>query len=251
MENTELELKKRFEELSNKAYSQGAYYFTDFLSMSDAAILYDTLNENDFTVFGGANGCERVMAKFGNASEFGYDQDFPILVIKAEPLILKFADDLNHRDFLGALMNLGIKREVVGDIVIQNKTALIFTTENMASYIAENFDKVKHTNIKCQIMTTDEVSQIIPYEKEMSEIIVASDRLDAVLSKIYNLSRSQSIEMFRAHKVFVNGRLYENNSGVLKEGAVVSVRGYGKFIYKGVKAQTRKGKLNISIEKYI
>jgi RNA-binding protein YlmH len=65
------------------------------------------------------------------------------------------------------------------------------------------------------------------------------------------MSRSESVELFRAKKVFVNGRLNENNSGQLKPGDKVSVRGFGRFKYMGVSGETRKGKLNVDVAMYV
>ena len=78
----------------------------------------------------------------------------------------------------------------------------------------------------------------------------ASERIDGVIAKVYNMSRSQSIEYFRAKKVYVNSRLCENNSYQLKQQDVVSVRGYGKFVYNGVGYQTKKGKLSVKVGIY-
>ena len=64
------------------------------------------------------------------------------------------------------------------------------------------------------------------------------------------MSRNESLNLFAAGKVFVDGRLSENNSRMLKEGETVNVRGYGKFLFKGVKYETKKGKLCMEIEVY-
>ncbi len=251
MKNDEQQLRKRFEELVRKAYNQSTYYFTDFLSMSDAAIVCDAVREVEYTLFGGADGCERVMARFGNPAQLGYEQEFPIAIIKIEPLLKKFADEFTHRDFLGALMNLGIERDVIGDILIREKTAYVFAAERIAQYIAENLDKVKHTNVKCTCMGTDEIKEAFTVNLREEEVIVPSERLDVILAKLYNMSRNQALDAFRERKVFVNGRLCENNSGSVNKGAVVALRGYGKFIYDGVKYETKKGKLSVSVRMYI
>ena len=81
-------------------------------------------------------------------------------------------------------------------------------------------------------------------------VLVASERIDGVIAKVYNLSRSQSIEYFRAKKIYVNSRLCENNSYQLKPGDVISVRGFGKFVYNGVGYQTKKGKFSVNVGIY-
>ena len=79
------------------------------------------------------------------------------------------------------------------------------------------------------------------------EVTVVSARIDAVISKVYNLSRTQSVELFRTGKIFLNGRICENNSCYLKGNDAVTVRGFGKFIYQGTERETRKGKLSVGI----
>lgn len=251
MENSEQHLKKRFEELAKRAYNQGVYIFTDFLSLSDASLVCEVSRNDEYVLFGGADGCERVMARFGNPQDIGYEQEFPIKVIKIEPLIKKFADKLSHRDFLGALMNLGIERDVIGDIMVRDNAAYVFAAERITDYITENFDRVKHTNVKCTLMDTGEIKEAFTLNLREEDILVASERLDAVISKVYNLSRSQTNEIFGGRKVFVNGRLCENNSAVIAVKDVVAVRGYGKFIYEGVSHVTRKGRLSAQISRYV
>ena len=86
---------------------------------------------------------------------------------------------------------------------------------------------------------------------ERKNCIVNSQRADGIIAKLYNLSRSQSVELFRDRKIFVNGRLNENNSGVLKTGDKVSVRGYGKFIFQGVAYETKKGRISVNVDMYV
>lgn len=72
------------------------------------------------------------------------------------------------------------------------------------------------------------------------EFVVSSNRCDAVVSKAYRLSRTQSAELFRAGKIFVNGRQYDRNSGILKAQDIVSVRGFGKFVFRGFYRRRKK-----------
>ena len=106
-------------DLSKKSEMNYRYTFTQFLSLDEQSMLKSIERElYSFTLFGGLNNCERVMARFGSPDDFGYEENFPITCLKAEPILKKFADDLTHRDFLGALMNLGIERNNIGDIIV-------------------------------------------------------------------------------------------------------------------------------------
>lgn len=120
--------------------------------------------------------------------------------------------------------------------------------DSMAEFICENLTQVKHTHVKCAI--TEEY-HIVPEEAPMQVIIqVQSLRVDAVLAKVYNMSREKSLELFRTGKVYVDGRLCENNSRQLKAGETVNARGYGKFILTGEPRETRKGKLAVEAAVY-
>ncbi len=245
------QLKKRFTELSEKSYNQNIYTFTGFLSLAEQEALFEVTGDRysrTFTLWGGHESCERRMARFGSAEEFGYEEDFPIVAVHVRPAMEKFADDLTHRDFLGAVMNLGIERSTVGDIFIEGKQAWIFCTERIAEYICESLDKVRHTSVKCRLAEGE--TAFTPKEPERMSLIVSGVRADAILAKVYNLSRNQSQDLFRAGKVYVNGRLCENNSYTPKEGDKISARGFGRFVFLGTGSETRKGRLNISVGVY-
>ena len=250
METEEL-LKKRFRELGQKCYQNNQYTFTGFLSPADLACFYEIEREFSYvpyTVWGGSELCERVMIRFGSEEELGYEEEFPITCIQAKPLMAKFADELTHRDFLGALMNLGIERSTLGDILIVENAAFIFCMSNMADFIMENLSKVKHTSILCE--RAEEVPTLTEQDKQEVKIQISSERIDAVVSKVYKLSRNEAIEFFRQKKVFVNGRQCENNSQQLKNGDMISVRGRGKFAYCGAQNMSKKGKINAIVVCY-
>ncbi len=244
--------KKRLTELANKAYTNSQYLFTTFLSMSELDIYYQIEREISYvpaTLFGGTQDCERVMIRFGSEELCGYEEPFPISCIEIAPLVEKFGEVLSHRDYLGALMNLGIERSTLGDIIIIEKTAYLFCTVKMAQYILDNLDQVRHTHVRCKLAEHVPESTITKLERK--SCLVSSARADSVIAKLYNMSRSQGVELFRAKKVFINGRLNENNSGTLKQGDRVSVRGYGKFIYQGTAYETKKGKLSVDVDVYV
>ena len=245
-------LQKRFVDLANQSYRNNIYTFTGFLSASEQDLFFRTLpqiGQISYTLFGGVEGCERQMLRFGSEDQLGYEEEFPICCVEIRPSAPKFADKLSHRDFLGALMNLGIERSTLGDIFIVDKTGYVFCHEKVADYMLANVDRIRHTSVKCKLLRKAPEA-VKPTLKE-EHLIISSERLDVVVAKLFHLSRSQSLLLFREKKVFVNGRCMENNSGVCKAGDVVSVRGYGKFIYGGCIHETKKGNLNITLERYV
>ena len=124
LEKEEALLIKRFKELENRSYNRGVYEYSDFLNMYEQDLLFKNINTS-FSLFGGYENAERQIAVFGNEEEFGYSPSYPIVCILVSPLMQKFADDLTHRDFLGSVLGLGIKRETIGDIIIKNNTGSI------------------------------------------------------------------------------------------------------------------------------
>ncbi len=251
MTDEEIYLQKRFKELGEKSWTSGQFFFTGFLSVSDISLLHETCDRSGirYTLWGGTENVERQMARFGDVEEIGYELPFPIAILHVSPLLMKFADDFNHRDFLGAIMNLGIKRETVGDIMVKDKEAYIFTDEKIADYIIENLDKVKHTHVKVQRI--EHLPEQMEAKRVEREILVSSTRLDVIVAGRYKMSRNQALLLFRGQKVFVNGRVCENNSYQVKEGDVISVRGFGKMEFRTISGETRKGRIYITVEDYV
>ncbi|HIW81876.1 MAG TPA: hypothetical protein H9742_10255 [Candidatus Acetatifactor stercoripullorum] len=241
-------LNNRLRELAEKSFQQNLFTFTGFLGLSEQDAFFRLERELSYagcTLFGGRENAERRMLRFGSPQEFGYDVPFPIVCIHIRPVAAKFADSLSHRDFLGALMNLGIERSTLGDIMAGDKEAYLFCADSMGDYICEQLAQVRHTSVTCTI--TENFEEIPTEEPVRQRIQVSSPRVDALLAKVYNKSRSDCLELFRAGRVFVDGRLCESNSRLLKGGETVNARGFGKFVYTGQTGETRKGKLNVEV----
>lgn len=247
MMNETEQLLKRFQELAEKAYARDICLFTNFLNLNELDIFYK--NENSFRyidteAFGGAIYCERKILRFGNLN-----LPYPVSCIHIRPVIKKFSDTLTHRDFLGALINLGIKRETLGDILVREDEAYVFCLDSMADFITDNLDRVKHTVITCR--KTEQIPETNLYNIKEKKLNTASLRLDALIGEVYDHSRSQSQQIIRERKVFVNGRLIENNSYTVKPEDTVTVRGMGKFIFDSVINTTKKGRYNILVKMFV
>ena len=242
-------LEKRLTELCENSRKNSAFYFTDFLSQAEVSDVAQRFSPSDVTLFGGAEGTERMIARFGNASELGYEVPFPIALLLVTPLNSKFADELTHRDILGALMNLGIERDIVGDIIIRGKNTYVFVVERMASVIESELCRVKHTTVRVDRIT--EAPEDIKPRFERSNLIVSSLRLDLIVSKVYHLSRQAAKDLFTDGNIFLNARLCTSPATPVKDGDIMSVRGFGKFIFRSVNHETKKGNLSVSIDRYI
>lgn len=244
--NEEEQLKKRFKDLADKAYSRDICTFTNFLGLMELNSFYEisgSLKYVEYELSGGAKYCERKMVRFGSL-----DTPYPISCLHLTPSLKKFSDYLTHRDFLGAIINLGIKRETIGDIIVKDNEAFVFCLDNISDFIIQNLDRVKHTVMKCEIAETIPDDSYIKITKR--EFNVASLRLDAVIGEVYKLSRSQAQQVIREKRVFVNGRLNENNSYALKPGDAVTVRKLGRFIFNDTSGITKKGRFYITADIY-
>ena len=237
----------RFRELADRAYRQNIYTYTDFLSVADQSVLLDMQAELSYMPFrfsGGVEGTERMMAGFGSAQLFGYEEPFPIACIRISPLQVKFAEALSHRDYLGALMHLGIERDVLGDIMIREAQAYVFCTSGMAAHIAASVTRIRHTSVQCTLL--EEMPAFLAPRYTEHQDTVVSRRADVVAAMVFHLSRSQINTLFVSQRVSVNGRITANHSYVLRDGDTVAVRGYGKFRFERELGHTKKDKLLIA-----
>lgn len=244
-------LKKRFLELSRNADSGCYFTFSDFLGLAEQSVFKQTLTKlpSRYTISGGTEGCERVIVRFGDTEEIGYDVPFPIKCILIRPKDEKFAEKLSHRDYLGAIMNLGIERDKLGDIVIREKSAFLFAHEDVSEYIIRELTRVRKTDVILEEAPPPPDGEL--FKTERRRVQANGERLDAVIAKLYSVSREDSLSLFKKKLVFADGRQIENNSYIPKVGEVISVRGYGRFIYLGYETLSRKGKLNIEVNVYV
>lgn len=239
---------KRFLDLADRSYERGYSVYSEFLGLSELTELQGTRYPVSVTLWGGWENAERAVACFGDREYFTDNSDYPIKCILIEPINQRFSDDLTHRDFLGSLMGLGIRREVLGDIIINENSGYLFCLDTISDYICENLTKVRHTTVKCR--ECDSVPTSAVPEPEDAELIVSSLRLDVIVSAVFNLSRSKSQELFLKERVFVNGSI-KGASFAVRENDVISVRGFGRFIFGGELRRTKKDRLVINVKVYV
>ncbi len=248
MNDEEILLSKRLLELGNAAYQRGIPMFSDFLTLNEQNILNQVITKMPpicVKTMGGYNLAERKVCAFYPDDYF--EEISPIVCIEIQPANKRFAEELSHRDYLGALVNLGINRAVMGDIVIGKSCAYVFCLEKISTFILNELCSVKHTPVISKICEFDE--QISINTEEISGS-VSSVRIDSILSLVTNMSRSKAITYIEEAKVFVNGKLITTNSYNLKEQDIISVRGVGKFKYVGITGTSKKGRTFVSVLKY-
>lgn len=234
---------KHFADLQRRAEKSGRTVFSDFLGMSSVSELNAMHLYPPPVFWGGFSGAERVVAAFGSPE----NEDFPISVISVKPVNQKFADELSHRDFLGAVLGLGIKRDVIGDIIINENCGYMFCSSGIADYITDNLREVKHTTVKAE--KCESLPSFAVPEPESAEYIVSSRRLDVLTAAVFGLSRKSAAELFSKEKVFVNGCL-KGASYTVSDGESVSVRGFGKFVFVRECRRTKKDRAVVEIKIY-
>ncbi|MGM9521131.1 MAG: YlmH/Sll1252 family protein [Oscillospiraceae bacterium] len=246
MDNDTL-IKNRFNELSQRSFNRGIWTFSEFLSLAEQDVLLSMRLPCPFSLYGGTDSAERRIAVFGSEELCGWIEPPPVECIKIAPAQQKFADKLSHRDFLGSLMALGLRREVLGDIEISDNTGYLFCLNTISDYIIDNLSEVRHTTVRCCRSEPPEALSVPP---EPTELVVASERLDALIAAVYRLSRSEAQELIAHEKVFLSGRLPSGAAAQVSPGTIVSVRGSGRFKYEGLSRETRKGRLRVTVRIY-
>ena len=156
----------------------------------------------------------------------------------------------NHSDYLGGIMKLGIKREKIGDIIVNQEGADIIVQKDMASYLQTQIQEL--TRFQKANITVKELEQlkIEQTKKEPMTILIPQMRLDVIVSEILHLSRNKANEIISQERVFVNYELKTKNAAMLKTGDTLTIRGKGKYEIGEIESQTAKGKLRLKIEKY-
>ena len=227
--------------------------FTDFMDRAKCSRFAERLKgvrELQVMLYGGMEDCERQMMGFAPADAVLTAEAFPIRLLKIRRKSKKFGQsDLSHRDYLGSILGLGIDRSKIGDILVEETEAICFVAEEIAPYICAVLEQVSKTAV---IAEEAEAADALPKRQtENKRITAASLRLDAVLSEVYPLSRAKVQTLISAEKAAVNWNTVTNSSHLLKEGDLVSLRGFGRFRVGVIGGKTRKDRIGLEIEKYI
>ena len=244
-------LDKRLNELALRAQHTGRVCATRFLEPSTLAAVNTAASRAGVKValWGGYEGAERCVAAFyaGDPPEAG---DWPVVALRLQ-WNAKFANP-GHRDLLGAMMGLGIEREMTGDIAMGTyrdaPCAYLFALEEVADYIAANLDSAGRASLKVSVAT--ETPQLIPPEGESLRLTVQQQRLDAVLAAACRLSRSEAQRLIAAGLVKLNHVPQLRPDARLSEGDLISARGYGRVKVTAFQGESRRGRQVVQVFRY-
>lgn len=186
---------------------------------------------------------ERRMIAFNNS----YNLRYPIEILEIKNK--SNFSELKHKDYLGAILSLGIERNKIGDIVVKGDKAYVPIIEEISSYIINNLSSIGRSPVNIKVIYNIEDLPSIDFEEII--INVPSLRLDSVVAKIANVSRSKAIELLDSSKVLVDYVKSRDKSKELIKGARLTIRGSGKYIVGDIIGETRSGKQRILIKKYM
>ena len=212
------------------------YGYTDFLLPNEILQVKNKLKKTEYNVYKPYIDSEKV-----------------ILYRKIKPEIVLYkvicSEPFRHQDILGTLFSLNLSIYVYGDIIIDGNNYYLFVLPTLTNYLESNLTKIKNIPITLE---KENLSIIENYKREYQEheIIVTSLRIDTVISGITGLSRTMIISKIKNKEVYLNYEILTNNSYVLKENDIFSIRKYGKYKYNKILKNTKKGKLLINCFKY-
>ncbi|MDN4523497.1 RNA-binding protein [Fictibacillus fluitans] len=218
---------------------------TDFLDPREQDIAQSIIgkdSEASLSFWGGSSFSERKRALIYPSYFQPEPKDFEVSILEVR-YPAKFVS-IEHRDVLGSLMNLGIKREKFGDILQNGERLQFVAAEEISDYLLLNVDRIGKAGVKLErVAESDLIESTESYE--IREGTVSSLRLDVVLSEIYNLSRSKVNPLIQSAKVKVNWRVTEEVSFPVEAGDYLSVRGFGRSKLMAIEGKTKKDKWRI------
>lgn len=178
-----------------------------------------------------------------------YNKNFPCKLLKIS-VNSKFKE-YGHKDFLGSLMGLNIKRELMGDLIQDKENAYIPVSDKISDYILTELKQIGRAS--CTVKEIDiKNGEIIPeYKYDDKFITIPSKRLDSIVSAITNLSRNKVIEPIEKGKVLIDYYEEKDKSKIVEIGSLITIRGYGKYKLFSEHGETKKGKERLLIKKYV
>lgn len=218
---------------------------TDFLNPYEVKNAISILNYNSdikYTIDGGYENAERSMIFIYPFYMEYEDIKDNLRFIQVEGNF-KFKS-ISHKDYLGALMSLGIKREKVGDIIIHDNFCQIIVSSDICDFIIMNLNKVSKNNVLVHEISRCEITPTTLNYKDIS-FTVSSERLDCIISGLYNISRQESAKYINAERVQVNYEKITSPSKEIQNDSLISVRGKGRAKIVEVGDITKKGRIKV------
>ncbi|WP_454192069.1 YlmH family RNA-binding protein [Paenibacillus sp. Marseille-Q7038] len=225
---------------------------TDFLDPRQAYILESIMNRrNDVQIHldGGSESAERKRALVAPDYAYLEDESMELAVLSITSADQKLLQ-LDHGDYMGALLSLGLKRGKIGDIHVLDDGCHTVVAKEVADYLSIHLHQVHRMNVFTDILPIDQL-RTSDVSLQMMDLTVASLRLDGIASDVYRLSRSKILTPIKAGRCKVNFRVVEDPSKALRAGDVVSVQGLGRFKLLEIDGVTKKGRFRVKVGKFV
>lgn len=225
---------------------------TDFLDPRQAFILTTLANRNpdvQLRLDGGYPGAERRRALIAPDYLHLDDEEPGIRVLAVTSSDAKIAE-LDHSDYMGALLALGMKRDKIGDIHAGEAGCHYLVEEEAADYLHLNLTHVGRVAVHTEVLPLDKLAVVETALQEL-QLSVASMRLDGIVSDVFRLSRAKVLVPIQAGRCRVNWKAESNPSLPLKAGDVVSMQGFGRFKVLDVEGVTKSGRMRVKVGKYV
>lgn len=237
----------RLADLESRCGRQQRPCYLGFLDDFQQKVCQNALRRSPLSArfFGGYEGAERVFLGLSPREEEGLsDRDFPIRCVKA---VFRRQDKPGHRDFLGAVLGLGLQREAVGDILLDEGCARIFLTGPAAELVLADLTQVGRVGVVCEepLSWGGGTQRFTELEGSISSL-----RLDCVVAFLGNCSRSDAVALVAGGSVAIDGQTVQAPARVVEVREKISIRGTGKFIYDRQLGVSKKGKLRVQFRKY-
>ncbi|MDF1616312.1 YlmH/Sll1252 family protein [Petrocella sp. FN5] len=245
----------RLEDLSRKANAMNWITNTDFLNQHQLSLAKDYLNKSGtlYQTYGGYNQAERVLLFLKPTcvfDDFDYDYDDYVMYIRMQLPFILSGKNLTHRDYLGALMSLGIERKLIGDLLVDEQGMSLICMASIGDYIMNQMVTIGRNKVNLSKITKVAFEQMNQQSYKNIQGTVASLRLDNILKLGTGLSRQKSVNHIQLGRVFVNGKEVTQISRILKVKDIISIRGVGKIRLTSIGKMTKKNRIVVEIDHY-
>ena len=222
-----------------------------FLSPAQCAAAQQLLTQcgarDGFAFHGGFDDAQRKMLFF--LPEWQEEPDIDNTICHISSKIYE-TESVSHRDVLGSLMGMGVARETIGDILVTENTVHVLAASEVADFLLTSWDSAGRVHLAPQLAALDALPHIAPRVREIRDTVAAL-RLDAVIASGFSLSRARAAEIVEAGAVQLNYRTCAKGTQTVCEGDTISVRGMGKFTVAQIGGTTKKGRVFITLHRYI
>lgn len=243
----------------NAVEKQNKIQYTDFLSPIELQTLKKALNiigYKNYMIYGGVENAQRniiilypeKLEELFTSNQFDYNSILNTIRISQ---VSSNSEKLEHRQYLGGLIKLGLRREKIGDIIVKDEGADIVVLKEITKFIILNVHELtRFRNYNVEVVN---IANTVKKEQEFDEmkIIISSLRLDNIVASLAKTSRGKAEEIIKDERVFINYESQQKNTKQIKENDIITIRGVGKYLIKEIAGNTKNGRYVVIVNKYV